>query len=189
MKITIYEQHKDGSPALWTEKDGDQLFVLDANNRNAIDESDLDAFVAEWRALFCDETKARCAYCGYRVGENDVPDCDHDDAWQDLAKEHALTCEWIATRAHQRTPEETVKALAASCAYEALQACMVGGKLATDSDGNALIDTSFAGPTPFDFEALQDAVGCIDETYSALFEKAWDAALHAELERLEASNA
>lgn len=47
-----------------------------------------------------------CLYCGKwlpwaGVNPPSVPAADDDDAWADLAPEHAQDCEWVATRAHQ----------------------------------------------------------------------------------------
>lgn len=46
-----------------------------------------------------------CIYCNAEVAdETRVPALDDEDAWQELAREHATDCEWILTRAH-RLPE------------------------------------------------------------------------------------
>lgn len=45
--------------------------------------------------------KEKCIYCGYEVEDNSLVPCYTDDeAWEELAEEHSLDCEWIATRAH-----------------------------------------------------------------------------------------
>ncbi len=43
-----------------------------------------------------------CAYCGCEVCERDtVPEVGDDDAWAELAEEHAADCRWILTRAQR----------------------------------------------------------------------------------------
>lgn len=55
------------------------------------------------------DTYHECAYCNAEiVGDPDttpVPAVDDDEAWEELACQHAADCEWIETRAHQ-LPEE-----------------------------------------------------------------------------------
>lgn len=56
-----------------------------------------------------DELTCECVYCYSIVTLRDdrgtpseaVPASSDDDAWEELAKEHAPDCEWIATRAHR----------------------------------------------------------------------------------------
>ncbi len=46
-----------------------------------------------------------CAYCGRDVSDMDqevVPNVADGDAWEALAREHGVDCEWIATRAHRQ---------------------------------------------------------------------------------------
>lgn len=49
-----------------------------------------------------------CAYCSRDVTAVDLtPPALHDDlAWENLATEHALGCEWVATRAHRFDDKE-----------------------------------------------------------------------------------
>jgi len=51
--------------------------------------------------------KTECAYCMRNVTapkseDKQAPDLTDDTAWAEIAKEHAATCEWVQTRAHQR---------------------------------------------------------------------------------------
>lgn len=47
----------------------------------------------------------RCLYCDALLSaeQNDRPNpaIDDDEAWAEIATEHAADCEWIATRAHR----------------------------------------------------------------------------------------
>ena len=48
------------------------------------------------------DDQVECAYCGRsHVPPSAVPALDDDDAWADMAPDHADYCEWIATRAHR----------------------------------------------------------------------------------------
>lgn len=42
-----------------------------------------------------------CVYCDHEDVTLDPPPVDDDDAWEELATEHAPDCEWIETRAHR----------------------------------------------------------------------------------------
>lgn len=45
-----------------------------------------------------------CAYCRADVrgcGDCAAPPAEDDEAWTELAAEHAPGCEWVATRAHR----------------------------------------------------------------------------------------
>jgi hypothetical protein len=57
-----------------------------------------------------DQEWMECLYCNKLIDadlESDVPAVDDDDAWQALAREHDVDCEWIETRAHRRTANNT----------------------------------------------------------------------------------
>lgn len=60
-----------------------------------------EAAAEEYRESEVDD-QVECAYCGRsHVPPSAVPALDDDDAWADMAREHADYCEWIATRAHR----------------------------------------------------------------------------------------
>ena len=47
--------------------------------------------------------EVECVYCFCMVSHGDTaPDQDDDEAWEELATEHADDCEWILTRAHRQ---------------------------------------------------------------------------------------
>lgn len=50
---------------------------------------------------FWPEITGHCIYCDRAVYTETAPAYDDDEAWADLALEHAEDCPWILTRAHQ----------------------------------------------------------------------------------------
>lgn len=50
---------------------------------------------------FFPEPEGYCIYCDRPVYTETAPAYDDDEAWADLALEHAENCAWIETRAHQ----------------------------------------------------------------------------------------
>ena len=55
---------------------------------------------------FWPEMTGHCVYCGHETYITDVPAYDDDEAWADIALEHAEDCEWVLTRAHQIEKED-----------------------------------------------------------------------------------
>jgi hypothetical protein len=54
----------------------------------------------------------QCIYCGSEVSDDSqVPAYDDHDAWDTLAVEHDVDCEWIRTRAHRRQEPDSEDAL------------------------------------------------------------------------------
>jgi len=62
-----------------------------------LDLEDVQAYIDSRKS---DET-VDCIYCGASVPSCSVPSVDDEDAWTELAAEHADDCEWIRTRAHR----------------------------------------------------------------------------------------
>ncbi len=47
--------------------------------------------------------ESACIYCGHDVTDTSlIPPADDNEAWEELAEEHADDCEWVMTRAHRR---------------------------------------------------------------------------------------
>lgn len=61
-----------------------------------------EAAAEEYRESECADEEVECAYCGRtHTPPSAVPALDDDEAWADMAPDHADYCEWIATRAHR----------------------------------------------------------------------------------------
>lgn len=77
----------------------DGAIALDPRDIDADGEhlaGDLDGYSVE------EDTSVECAYCGRtHTPPTAVPALDDDDAWADMAPDHADYCEWIRTRAHR----------------------------------------------------------------------------------------
>lgn len=57
-----------------------------------------------------DAETRECIYCGSEVeGADSVPDVDDDPAWDLLARQHLVDCEWVLTRAHRSDPRITTR--------------------------------------------------------------------------------
>lgn len=54
------------------------------------------------RVLYHAQTNAleHCVYCHADVPFRESWPMDADEAWQEIARDHAAGCEWVATRAH-----------------------------------------------------------------------------------------
>jgi len=78
------------------------LGSLDVDAQWASIRAAYEAAAEEYRESECADEEVECAYCGRsHVPPSAVPALDDDDAWADMAREHADYCEWIATRAHR----------------------------------------------------------------------------------------
>jgi len=87
-------------------RDGEDVYIQTSEEWDAVK----DSILSKLREV---GTIVECAYCGEEYVADDyyfdddgyvqhgTPPADNERAWDELAKQHLVDCEWIHTRAHQ----------------------------------------------------------------------------------------